>query len=63
MSVVNAKYFYVDLLIMYQVFLLVVILILPKGAVRDEGTFFIMLSILIILIGTAIILRRRRLKN
>ena len=37
--------------------------ILPKGAVRDEATFFAMLSILIVLVIIALILRRRRLKD
>jgi len=45
------------------IFLLIAILILPKGSVRDESTFFIMLSILIVLVVIAILLRRRRLKN
>ena len=36
--------------------------ILPKGAVRDEATFFAMLSILVVLVIIALILRRRRLK-
>jgi hypothetical protein len=38
-------------------------MVLPKGAVRDEATFFTMLSILIVLVVIAIILRRRRLKD
>jgi len=60
----NAKYFYLDLLaVMIPLFLLVILLILPKGTVRDEGTFFIMLTILIALVGVAIVLRRRRLEN
>jgi LPXTG-motif cell wall-anchored protein len=37
--------------------------ILPKGSVRDETSFFIILSILIILIGIAIVFRRRRQKD
>jgi TRAP-type uncharacterized transport system fused permease subunit len=48
---------------MVPLFLLVILLILPKGTVRDEGTFFIMLTILIALIGVAIVLRRKRLEN
>jgi hypothetical protein len=35
-------------------------MVLPKGAVRDERTFFIMLTILIVLVVIAIILRTRR---
>jgi hypothetical protein len=38
-------------------------MILPKGAVRDEATFFAMLSILIVLVVIAIILRRRRVRD
>jgi hypothetical protein len=34
--------------------------ILPKGTVRDEGTFFIMVTILACLIVAAYIMRRRR---
>jgi LPXTG-motif cell wall-anchored protein len=37
-----------------------ILYILPKGSVRDETSFFIILFILITLIGIAIILRRRR---
>lgn len=37
-----------------------ILYVLPKGSVRDETSFFIILSILITLIGIAIILRRRR---
>ncbi|HZB15782.1 MAG TPA: hypothetical protein VE445_01345, partial [Nitrososphaeraceae archaeon] len=33
--------------------------LLPKGTVKDEMSFFIMLSVLIVLIGIAIVLRRR----
>jgi hypothetical protein len=42
---------------------LILFSILPKGAVRDEATFFAMLSILIVLVIIALILRRRRLKD
>ena len=42
---------------------LILFAILPKGAVRDEATFFAMLSILIVLVIVALILRRRRLKD
>jgi TRAP-type uncharacterized transport system fused permease subunit len=60
----NAKYLHFDLLVvMVPLFLLVILLILPRGTVRDEGTFFIMLTILIALIGVAIVLRRKRLEN
>lgn len=49
---------------MYNVLFSVIrFLILPKGAVKDEATFFIMLSILVVLIGMALILRRRRAKE
>jgi len=34
--------------------------ILPKGAVRDETTFLILISILGILIATAMVLRKIR---
>jgi hypothetical protein len=37
-----------------------ILYVLPKGSVIDETSFFIILSILITLIGIAIILRRRR---
>ncbi len=40
---------------------LIILSILPAGAVRDETTFFIFVGILIVLIITALILRRRRL--
>jgi hypothetical protein len=60
----NAKYLHFDLLVvMVPLVLLVILLILPRGTVRDEGTFFIMLTILIALIGVAIVLRRKRLEN
>jgi hypothetical protein len=42
---------------------LILFSILPKGAVRDEATFFAMLSILIVLVIVALILRRRRLND
>jgi hypothetical protein len=42
---------------------LILFSILPKGAVRDEATFFAMLSILIVLVMVALILRRRRLND
>jgi TRAP-type uncharacterized transport system fused permease subunit len=48
---------------MVPLFLLVILLILPKGTVRNEGTFFIMLTILIVLIVVAIVLRRKRREN
>ena len=66
-SLANPKYYYIETFAVYVVqstiFLLIAILILPKGSVRDESTFFIMLSILIVLVVMAIFLRRRRLKN
>ncbi len=34
-------------------------MILPKGTVKNEGIFFLMLSVLIALIIIAIVLRRR----
>lgn len=46
-----------------MIFLVVSFLILPRGSVRDETTFFIMLSILVVLVIVAIVLRRNRLKN
>ena len=48
---------------MVPLFLLVILLILPKGTVRNEGTFFIMLTILIVLIVVAIVLRGKRREN
>jgi hypothetical protein len=45
------------------IFLLASFLILPRGSVRDESTFFIMLSILVVLVVVAIILRRKRMKK
>lgn len=35
------------------------LMILPKGMVKNEGIFFLMLSVLIALIIIAIVLRRR----
>ncbi|MFL6338286.1 MAG: hypothetical protein ACJ718_04120 [Nitrososphaeraceae archaeon] len=46
-----------------QLVYLIVLVILPKGVVRDEATFFTMLSILVVLVVVALILRRRRLKD
>jgi hypothetical protein len=46
-----------------QMIYLMLFSILPKGAVRDEATFFVMLSIIIVLLIIAQILRRRRLKD
>jgi len=37
--------------------------ILPKGTVKDESTFFILVSILLGLIATACIMRWRRNKE
>jgi Zn-dependent protease with chaperone function len=37
--------------------------ILPKGTVKDESTFFILVSILLGLIATAYIMRWRRNKE
>ena len=37
--------------------------ILPRGSVRDETTFFILLIGLVVLIGAAIYLRLRRRKQ
>jgi Zn-dependent protease with chaperone function len=34
--------------------------ILPKGTVKDEGTFFILVSILLALIAAAYLMRWRR---
>ncbi|MFL6316409.1 MAG: hypothetical protein ACJ71K_13745 [Nitrososphaeraceae archaeon] len=48
---------------MQQLVYLIVLVILPKGVVRDEATFFTMLSILVVLVVVALILRRRRLKD
>jgi hypothetical protein len=36
------------------------LMILPKGTVKNEGIFFLMLSVLVALIIIAIVLRRRR---
>jgi hypothetical protein len=48
-----------------QIFYLIgfVLVVLPKGAVRDETTFFTMLTILIILVVIAVMLRRKRVKD
>jgi hypothetical protein len=46
-----------------QIVYFILFIILPKGAVRDEATFFTMLSILIVLVVIALMLRRRRLKD
>jgi membrane protein implicated in regulation of membrane protease activity len=35
------------------------LMILPKGTVKNEGIFFLMLSVLVALIIIAIVLRRR----
>jgi heme/copper-type cytochrome/quinol oxidase subunit 4 len=42
---------------------LIVFLVLPKGAVRDEATFLALLAILIVLVIIAVFLRRRRLRE
>lgn len=36
------------------------LMILPKGTVKNEGIFFLMLTVLIALIILAIVLRKRR---
>jgi hypothetical protein len=63
----NPKYYDIDTFSVHvlqsTIFLLIATLILPKGSVRDESTFFIMLSILVVLVVMAVFLRRRRLKN
>ena len=38
-------------------------MILPKGTVKNEGIFFLMLTVLIALIILAIVLRKRRSEN
>ncbi|MFZ0514952.1 MAG: hypothetical protein WAM14_25340 [Candidatus Nitrosopolaris sp.] len=38
-------------------------MILPKGTVKNEGTFFLMLIVLIALITIAIVLRKRKGEN
>ena len=43
--------------------ILISLLILPKGTVKNEGIFFAMLVILITLIAIAVILRKRRGKE
>ena len=42
---------------------LIVLLILPKGVVKDEATFLAMLAILIVLVIIAVFLRQRRLRE
>jgi hypothetical protein len=39
------------------------LMILPHGTVKNEGIFFLMLTILIALIILAIVLRKRRSEN
>jgi len=39
---------------------ILVLSILPKGTVRDETTFFILVSILVALVIAAYVMRRRR---
>lgn len=67
LSPANPKYSHIDSFIVCvmqnTIFLLASFLILPRGSVRDERTFFIMLSILVVLVVVAIILRRKRMKN
>ena len=38
----------------------IVLIVLPKGSVKNETTFFTMLAILSILVVIAMVLRRRR---
>jgi hypothetical protein len=45
---------------MLEFFSIALLAILPKGTVRDEGTFFILISILAGLIVVAYIMRTRR---
>ena len=44
---------------MFEIFLVISFLILPKGTVKNETIFFSMLLILVVLIAVAIILRKR----
>jgi membrane protein implicated in regulation of membrane protease activity len=44
---------------MFNVSQMINLMILPKGTVKNEGLFFLMLSVLIALIIIAIVLRRR----
>jgi hypothetical protein len=44
---------------MFSISQLVNLMILPKGTVKNEGIFFLMLSVLIALIIIAIVLRKR----
>lgn len=41
----------------------IALMILPNGTVKNEGIFFLMLTILIALIILAIVLRKRRSEN
>jgi len=43
--------------------ILISLLILPKGTVKNEGIFFAMLIVLIVLIAIAVFLRKRRGKE
>jgi hypothetical protein len=42
-----------------RIIIFTIFLILPKGVVKDEPSFLVMLAILIVLVAVAIILRRR----
>ena len=44
---------------MFNILQMINLMILPKGTVKNEGIFFLMLSVLIALIIIAIYLRRR----
>jgi hypothetical protein len=48
--------------IIIELVLSMMFVILPAGTVRDERTFFILLSFLITLIIIALVLRHRRLR-
>jgi hypothetical protein len=41
----------------------IALMILPHGTVKNEGIFFLMLTILIALVVLAIVLRKRRSEN
>jgi hypothetical protein len=41
----------------------IALMILPHGTVKNEGIFFLMLTILVALIILAIVLRKRRSQN
>jgi membrane protein implicated in regulation of membrane protease activity len=45
---------------MFSISQMINLMILPKGTVKNEGIFFLMLSVLVALIIIAIVLRRRQ---